>query len=121
MTHSPSRWIVAGALTAMTGLCIAQTPTAAPTPTNATQALEHAQGADEAHPEGRVVPQLTIPLGKHGAPVVAPQRAARPGTPAASSSGVRDAAARCEAQTDPTSRTRCRARLAHEGDARAPG
>jgi hypothetical protein len=79
---------------------------------------DSATPADESRPEGPVVPQISIPLGKPTAEPLKPTlRAARP-APTASSGGVNDAVARCEAQADAATRARCRDRLAHQGSSR---
>jgi hypothetical protein len=68
-------------------------------------------------PEERVTPQIVIPLRKTVPPPKAPRAAARRGT-AASSAGIDDLAARCEAQASAAAREKCRASLAHKGEAR---
>ena len=73
---------------------------------------------DDLRPEGPVVPQLSIPLGKPKPGPVKPKlRAMRP-NPAASSGGVNDTAARCEAEADESARAQCRDSLVHPGRTR---
>ena len=76
---------------------------------------DNATPPDESRPDGPVVPQISIPLGKSGPvsskPVV---RVPRP-QPAASSGGVNDAVARCEAEADDQARAACRDRLSRQG------
>jgi len=64
----------------------------------------------EAIPEGRAVPQLSIPIGPQAASAAAPARA---GT-------VSDTAARCQAEENDALRARCRANLARTRAAPAP-
>ena len=79
---------------------------------------DNATPPDESRPEGRVVPQISIPLGKSlpatSKPTLPTLRPPRPAA-AASSVGVNDAVARCEAQADEATRARCRKRLSHQG------
>ena len=65
-------------------------------------------------PDDPVTPQISIPLSKRPpAPLKQELRAVRRGT-AASSGGIDDAAARCEAQSDEQARATCRDKLARE-------
>ncbi len=79
---------------------------------------DNATPPDDSRPEGRVVPQISIPLGKSlpaaSKPTLPTLRPTRPAA-AASSVGVNDAVARCEAQADEAARARCRDRLSHQG------
>jgi len=79
---------------------------------------DNAAPPDESRPEGAVVPQISIPLGKStGEPQKPTLKAVRPAPPA-SSGGVNEAVARCEAQADAVTRARCRERLAQQGTGR---
>ena len=85
-------------------------PAAKPGPrqVTATESREAASPPGELRPEKPVTPQLSIPLGK--APpgsVKSESRALRRGK-AASTGGVDDAAARCEAEADEQVRAACR-------------
>ncbi len=60
-------------------------------------------------PNGKVVPQVRIPLGKPAAAPVFEQRRRGAGPPAATG-GIDDAAARCESETDPKIKSACRDR-----------
>lgn len=89
-----------------------------PRPFTPAEQRENATPRDESRPEGPVVPQISIPLGKSVPASSKPTlRAARP-EPAASSGGVDDAVARCEAQADAPTRAKCRDRLSHQGTRR---
>ena len=80
--------------------------------------LRDSASPDDLRPEGPVKPQISIPLGKTApVPLKSQLRAARPGA-AASSGGINDAAARCEAQTDEQARAKCRDKFAHEASGR---
>lgn len=83
----------------------------------------------ELRPEQPAKPQINIPLGKTPPPAAKPQgRASQPDRPRAGTvgqgdndgvrSGMDDAVARCEAQTDVRLRERCRAALAKQGSTR---
>ena len=64
--------------------------------------------------ERAVVPQIVIPLTRKARPVEpAPSQAAR-GAAAASSAGIGDAVARCEAEVGAAERAACRTHLARE-------
>ena len=79
---------------------------------------ENATPLDESRPEGPVVPQISVPLGKQSPLPLKPKlRTARP-DPAAPSGGVNDEVARCEAQTDVYVRAKCREWLAQQGRGR---
>ena len=79
---------------------------------------DNAAPPDESRPEGAVVPQISIPLGKPSPASSKPtSRATRP-EPAASSAGVNDAVARCEAQVSEQARGECRDKLARQGRSR---
>ena len=65
---------------------------------------------DETRPEGKTVPQLSIPLGK-GAPTKATVGVPK-GSKSPTSGGVNDSAARCNAEADDTARALCRDRAA---------
>jgi hypothetical protein len=79
---------------------------------------DNATPPDESRPEGPVVPQISIPLGKSlpasSKPTLPTLRPPRPAA-AASAGGVNDAVARCEAQADESLRAKCRDRLSHQG------
>lgn len=64
-------------------------------------------------PEEKVTPQIVIPLRKGAPPTKAERGAVRPGT-AASSVGIDDAAARCEAQSSKVAREKCGAGIAQK-------
>lgn len=69
-------------------------------------------------PEGQVTPQISVPLGRaFPKPPKPAAPAVRPAT-AASSGGINDAVARCEAQADEASRAKCRDNLARAGGSR---
>jgi hypothetical protein len=65
---------------------------------------------DETRPEGKTVPQLSIPLGK-GDPTPATVGVPKSGK-GRTGGGVDDSAARCKAETDDTARALCRERAA---------
>lgn len=71
------------------------------------QARQSATAPGELRPERQVAPQIVIPLTKK------PQPPTNPNLPrkgkATPSGGIDDAVARCEAQSDPQARARCRA------------
>lgn len=78
-------------------------------PTNAQQSMDAAIGL----PEGKITPQIRIPIGSKPVPQtlelpVRKPNAAAPSTPSG------DAAARCEAQRGEQVRAKCRDRLARE-------
>ena len=89
-------------------------PAAKPRPRLMTpaEAGDSASPRGELRPERPVTPQLTIPFGKKP-PGPTTARAARPSN-AASSGGIDDATARCEAQPDAQLRAACRARPVRE-------
>ena len=78
-------------------------------PTDALRSLDAAIG----QPEGKVTPQIRIPLGPKPAPQALEPHARTPSA-AASNTSAGDAAARCEAQRGEQVRARCRDRLARE-------
>ena len=65
---------------------------------------------DATRPEGKTVPQFSIPLGK-GEPAKATVGAPK-GSKSPTSGGVNDLAARCNAEVDDTARALCRDRAA---------
>ena len=68
--------------------------------------------------ERALVPQIVIPLSRTARPVEpAPSQAAR-GAAAASSTGIGDAVARCEAEANAAERAACRSHLAREAKPR---
>lgn len=69
--------------------------------------------APESRPDRAVTPQLTIPLGRKPAPSTGSPGAVR-GSKAASSGGVNDAAARCEASSSKQARLLCLDRAARD-------
>jgi len=90
------------------------------TPAEQRQTAESAAATADLNqrPPGAATPLLKIPLGQRPAParppvVAAPQGALNPAT-----SGIDDAAAKCEAQTDAKVRAACRERLAQEAKTR---
>ncbi len=68
-------------------------------------------------PEARVTPQIVIPLRKAAPPTHAQRAAARRGT-AATSAGIDDSVARCEAQSSAQAREKCRASLTKKAPAK---
>lgn len=78
-------------------------------PTNAQQSMDAATGL----PEGRITPQIRIPLGAKPAPQPLELPGRKPAA-AASNTPSGDAAARCEAQRGEQVRAKCRDRLARE-------
>ena len=78
-------------------------------PTDALRSMDAATGL----PEGKVTPQIRIPLGPRPAPQTLTPRARTPSAAASNTPGG-DAAARCEAQRGEQVRARCRDRLARE-------
>lgn len=117
--------LTAVALAAAVLPALAQTATRAPSaPASAPQASapgprvqtppELREGASipgDLRPEEKVTPQIVIPLRKSPPPTKAERAAARRGT-AASSAGIDDAAARCDAQSSKAARETCRAGIA---------
>ncbi len=91
-------------------------PPARPTPrvtspSDAQRSLE----LNNPQPEGKVTPQLRIPLGKKGdTPIF--QRRGKPdgGAPPPSSATIDDSAARCDAQRGEQARTKCRDELSRQ-------
>ncbi len=73
---------------------------------------------DETRPEGKTVPQLSIPLGK-GAPTKPTVGVPKSGK-SRTSGGVDDSAARCNAEADDTARALCRDRAAAAAPIPAP-
>lgn len=71
------------------------------------QARQSATAPGELRPERQVAPQIVIPLTKKPEPPTNPNLPRR--GKATSSGGIDDAVARCEAQSDPQARARCRA------------
>ena len=78
-------------------------------PTDALRSMDDATG----QPEGKVTPQIRIPLGPRPTPQPSEPRVRRPNA-AASNTPSGDAAARCEALRGEQVRARCRDRLARE-------
>ena len=72
---------------------------------------ESASSPADDRPEGAVTPQLSIPFGKSAAAPLKPDSRAQRRGAAASSGGIDDSAARCEAQSDAEVRAACRAKL----------
>ena len=87
-------------------------PTARVTaPTDALRSLH----LDNATPEGRVTPQLRIPLGKKGDAPVVQRRPTDTGLTSSAPSGlIGDAAARCDAERSEQLRLKCRDQLARQ-------
>ena len=82
-----------------------------PRPLTPAELRESASSPADERPAGAVTPQISIPLGKHPpAPSMPFSRAARRSA-AASSVGIDDAAARCEARTSEQARAECREQL----------
>jgi hypothetical protein len=82
---------------------------------------DNASAAGDVRPERPVTPQVSIPFGKAPPPAQPGHvRVARPGN-VASSGGVDDAAARCEAQSGEQVRVKCRDKIAREARVRPPG
>ncbi len=75
-----------------------------------TDLRDSASTPGDLRPEERVTPQIVIPLRKTAPPTKAERAAARRGT-AASSVGIDDSVARCEAQSSEQAREKCRASL----------
>ena len=99
-------------------------PAAKPGPRLLTPAesRDSASPPGDLRPEHPVTPQISIPLGKRPPPPLKSEsRPARPGGNAASSGGIDDAAARCEAQLGEQVRAKCRDKLAREARSRSPG
>lgn len=74
----------------------------------------------ELSPERPVTPQVTIPFGRNPPPAKPEPRVRRGTPPPASTGGVDDSVARCEAQEDAAERAACRAKLAREAKTRLP-
>ena len=88
----------------------ARQPANSTRPTDALRSMDTTTG----QPEGRVTPQIRIPLGaKPPVPQPVEPRARTPSAAEANTPGG-DAAARCEAQRGEQVRARCRDRLARE-------
>ena len=87
-------------------------PVHSPRPTDALRSMDPATG----QPEGKVTPQIRIPLGPKPAPRPLEPRVRLPngGTSSTPSTPSEDAAARCESQRGEQVRARCRDRLARE-------
>ena len=89
-----------------------------PRPMTPAEVRDSAAPTGDLRPEGQVTPQISVPLGK---PFPTPPKptspAVRPAT-AASSGGINDAVARCEAQADEAARAKCRDSLARSGGSR---
>jgi hypothetical protein len=85
-----------------------------PRPLSPAESRDIAAPPGDLRPERPVTPQVTIPLRKtqDAAPKFDP-RAARRSKPA-STGGINDAAARCEAQSDEQARAKCLDKLARE-------
>lgn len=78
-------------------------------PTDALRSMDAATGQTE----GKVTPQIRIPLGPKPAPQPSEARIRTPNAATSNTSGE-DAAARCETQRGEQVRARCRDRLARE-------
>lgn len=75
-------------------------------PSDASRSLD----LNNPQPEGKVTPQLRLPLGKKGdAPIFQRRRPDAATAPATNT--VNEGAARCDAQTDPQARAGCRSQL----------
>ena len=87
----------------------ARQPANSTRPTDALRSMDATTG----QPEGRVTPQIRIPLGAKPAPQPLEPRVSAPNAAASNMPGG-DAAARCEALRGEQVRARCRDRLARE-------
>ena len=122
--YLPCTAAVALALVNVTG--VAQTVTRAPLPSASapvaarseptraapvTQLRDSAFPTEEEQAQGKVIPQLSFPIGKKAAaePLKALVRPERPASPA-SSYEINDSAARCEATATQKARAKCRPR-----------
>jgi hypothetical protein len=82
------------------------------------ESRDSASPPGDLRPERPVTPQVSIPLGKTPPARAKPEsRVVRPGK-AASTGGIDDAAARCEAQSDEQARAKCREDRAREARSR---
>ena len=89
-----------------------------PRPMTPAEVRDSAAPTGDLRPEGQVTPQISVPLGKAFPAQPKPAApAVRPAT-AASSGGINDAVARCEAQVDEAARAKCRDNLARAGSSR---
>ena len=79
-----------------------------------TELRDSASTPGDLRPEERVTPQIVIPLRQTVPGAKAPRAAARQAA-AASSAGIDDSVARCEAQASEAARRTCRAGLAPKG------
>ncbi len=66
-------------------------------------------------PEGRVTPQIRIPIGKKDDAPVLQRRPTDTGSTTPANGGVGDAAAQCQAQRGEQARAKCRGQLAAQG------
>ena len=95
----------------------ASTPSAGkvvPRPLGPAELRESATTPGDLRPQDPVRPQVNIPLGKQPGPSLAsePRAQRRIGSASATSGGINDASARCEAEADPQARLSCRNKLA---------
>lgn len=80
-------------------------PQASPTQSPAVKAAERSATPGQFRPEHPVVPQITVPLKRRGAPGMPPD--ANTGSSAAVAGGINDSAARCRAARSAQQRAAC--------------